>query len=128
MTIDDIRNQDWDNFDEEKHQEELYSNIASLAEQNNLLGETLKMIVVEIALTEHIAHAVLNDNIEIVNKYMKENLMADLRACVDEVAKDYAEFESEKLKNSWMQHSNDTTPLSTRCMSGGHVPKENDKT
>ena len=98
MTIDDILNQDWDNFDEEKHQEELYANIASLTEQNNLLGETLKMILVEIGLAEHIAHDTFNDGIGGMYKYIKKNLMADLRACVDEIAKDYAEYETEVLK------------------------------
>lgn len=80
-----------DYFDNE---DEINANIESLSGQNPLLGETLKRIMRHIYYVDIALGAVAREEAQ----DMTQMLRKDIEELIVEVAKDYAEYESEELR------------------------------
>lgn len=76
-----------ENIDSSELRDELVSYIAYISTKDQVVATTFVLIL-----------KLLSDAITGVYQGRQENLIADLRACVDEAAKDYAEYETTELK------------------------------
>lgn len=76
---------------------ELEKNIEKVANQDNLVGETLRELLLEIDIVDQI-HEQFNEQFKQSVKKSIEDTRIDLRACIDEVVEDHVEFEAVELK------------------------------